>query len=175
MPTAMFLGCLSRNLWRRTGAFRRVGFIDDSPLRETRTAFFGGRGAKAQMVRGERSQGRPARRGSRSAQARHERGRSGRGPRRSPGLILDGAGVLPRFSHERARGGDSRPQDRSRAQPGSTRSPGWRRARMLTLRLLWARSCDLSATLPRLEAEGCFLAFHLPSGTSAPPTSVTTT
>ena len=43
--------------------------------------------------------------------------------------ILDGTGDSPPFlCTMRARGGGSRPQDRSEAQPGSTRSPGWRRA-----------------------------------------------
>ncbi len=78
--------------------FQGKDLIDESPLRETRTAFFGGRGAKAQMFRGECRQGRPARRGTRSAQARlWERGRLGRGPQRSHGLILDGTGVSPGF------------------------------------------------------------------------------
>jgi hypothetical protein len=78
--------------------------------REQRFSTEGGR--KPKSARGERSQGRPARRGTRSAQARLcERGRSGRRPRRSPGLILDSAGDSPPpfFLRERARGGDSRP------------------------------------------------------------------
>ena len=68
------------------------------PLRETQIAFFGGRGTKVQRERGECSQGRPARRGTRSAQARFwERGRSGRRPQRSLDLVLDGAGDSPQY------------------------------------------------------------------------------
>src|SRR5262245_49726261 len=65
------------------------------------------------------SQGRPARRGTRSAQARFwERGRLGRRPQRSRGPILDGTGDSPPVF---AREGERGPQ--SSARTGATRSP----------------------------------------------------
>ena len=86
------------------------------PLRETRTAFFGGRGAKAQMVRGksvkdDRRGGAPGlhKRGTGSAE---DRG-GGRKGRVAP--ILDGLGIHPRISHERERGGLSRPEGPQRS------------------------------------------------------------
>ena len=75
--------------------------IPPSAKREQRFSAEGGREPK--VVRGERSQGRSVRRGTRSAQVRLcERGRSGRGPRRTPEGILDAAGDSPPARKARA-------------------------------------------------------------------------
>ena len=101
---------------------RRVDLvIPPYAKREQRFSAEGGRKPKGE--RGERSQGRSARRGTRSAQARFwERGRSGRSRAERRRVSLTLRGMRPRyFAPVGGRGFKRRLCDRSEAEPESTR------------------------------------------------------
>jgi hypothetical protein len=127
------LGVDCRRDARRT---RRVGmcrmrveiilFEGDPPYAKREQRFSAEGRRKPKLVRGERSQGRSVRRGTRYAQARFwERGRSGRKPYGTPEGILYAAGEHPLYLHQ-GYGGFSPvySRDRSEAQPGEARSAG---------------------------------------------------
>lgn len=120
------------------------------PLTQTRTAFFGGRGAKARVMKG----GSQSRTTGAEGTDLHKRGTSAEGwEEAANGRLLRslmGGGCTPCHPSKNvgtegvhfrpagrstmwAEGGDSRPSKRTGAiaQPVSTRSPGWRCAQSL--------------------------------------------
>ena len=111
------------------GEISSAASLEISLYAKTRIAFFGERGAQAQMLRG--SAVKDDRRGG--APGLHKRGTSAedRGGSRAGRVapILDGTGDSPPAFRTRGReGGVAVRRTGAIAQPGSTRSPGWRRA-----------------------------------------------
>ena len=142
-PAVRGLIASEKDVSLRLDRFVRIMIVVVNPLTRNANSVFRRKGGESPNGQGGVSQGRPARRGTRSAQARFwERGRSGGGRTGSVAPILDGTGDSPLILAQKVgaaagirvrpsgrstsgrKWGDSRPSQRTErlASPRVTRS-----------------------------------------------------
>ncbi len=111
----LFQAVYAGTLWRPTGAFLGVCFIDDAPYAKREQRFLAKGGRKPKSAGGERGQGRAAGRGHVCTSEALGARKMGRCPDERRRVSLTTRGIHPLFLRQGAGGASSVRQDRSEA------------------------------------------------------------